>query len=176
MGLQMINHALTNGVSVIVASEGTLVVQGVAIAVAGTAVVAYGTTKVVAAGNNLSSDLDSLIRINTQTSKFESLSKASEYGIRPYNELRKMISGTGLHAHHIIEQRLVKHLGIDPSEMLSVTLTKDEHQIFTNAWRTYYPYGMDYSILTKEDLWQTAQKIYQDYPELLDASKTILFG
>ena len=63
-GLQMIHSALTNGVSIIVASEGTLVVQGVAIAVAGTAagaaVVTYGTTKVVAAGNNLSSDIVSL--------------------------------------------------------------------------------------------------------------------
>ena len=63
-GLQMIHSALTNGLSVFVASEGTLVVQGVAIAVAGTvagtAVVAYGTTKIVAASSNLGSDLDSL--------------------------------------------------------------------------------------------------------------------
>ena len=107
---------------------------------------------------------------------FGNLSKAKEYGIMGYNALRKLLKGTDLQAHHIIEQRLVKHLGIDVNNMLSVAVTATEHQGFTNAWRSIFPYGMDYSDVTIDMLWDAAQKIYKDYPDLLDAAKTILFG
>ena len=104
------------------------------------------------------------------------LSKASEYGIMGYNALKKLLKGTGLQAHHIIEKRLVKHLGIDVNNMLSVAVTATEHRQFTNAWRNLFSYGMDYSTVTVDMLWDAAQIIYKDYPELLEASKEILFG
>jgi hypothetical protein len=107
---------------------------------------------------------------------FSSLSKAKDYGIMGYKALRKAIKGTGLEAHHIIEKRLVQYLGIDANNMLSVALTKWEHNIFTMAWRAAFPYGMDYSTLTVDDIWDVAQQIYKDYPELLDAAKEILYG
>lgn len=107
---------------------------------------------------------------------YGNLSRASEFGIKAYKKLRKALEGTGLHAHHIIEQRLVKHLGIDVTTMLSVAVTTSEHQVFTNAWRAIFKYGMDYSKLTVQDLWEAAQQVYKDYPELLKAAKTILFG
>ena len=107
---------------------------------------------------------------------FGDLSKAKEYGIKGYAALKKLLKGTGLHAHHIIEQRLVKHLGIDLNSMLSVAVTAAEHQKFTNKWRDLFRYGMDYSDVTIEMLWDAAQEIYKDYPEILDAAKTILFG
>lgn len=102
------------------------------------------------------------------------LSKAKKYGIKGYKALRKEIAGTGLHAHHIIEQRLVKHLGIDVDTMLSVAVTREEHQKFTNAWRKAFAHGSDYSEITIDDLWREAQKIYENYPDLLDAAKKIL--
>ena len=107
---------------------------------------------------------------------FGDLSKAREYGIMGYNALRRALKGTGLHAHHIIEQRLVKHLDIDIGNMLSVAVTPAEHQKFTNAWRAVFKYGTDYTELTTDDIWQAAQKIYADYPELLEAAEEILFG
>lgn len=104
------------------------------------------------------------------------LSRASEFGIKSYKALKKLLKGTGLEAHHIIEQRLVKHLGIDLGSILSVALTPAEHQRFTNAWRAIFKYGMDYSKLSKDDIWKAAQKVYKDYPELLKAAKKVLFG
>ena len=107
---------------------------------------------------------------------FGDLSKAGEYGIKSYRALREALKGTGLHAHHIIEQRLVRHLGIDLGSILSVAVTPTEHQKFTNAWRAVFTYGMDYTNLTIDDIWKAAQKIYKDYPELLEATRKTLFG
>ncbi len=62
-------------------------------------------------------------------------SSASEFGIKSYKSLQKLTKGTGLEAHHLIEKRFAKMLGVNPGEMVSVALTKAEHQSFTNAWR-----------------------------------------
>jgi len=107
---------------------------------------------------------------------FGDLSQGSKYGIKAYNKLRELLKGTGLQAHHIIEKRLVKHLGINADQMLSVAVTAAEHQKFTNAWRAHFKYGMDYSDLTQADIWDVAQTIYKDYPDLLDAAYKTLFG
>lgn len=84
--------------------------------------------------------------------------------------------GTGLDAHHIIEQRLVKHLGFNTDEMLAVAVTKSEHQAFTNAWRNLIGHGYNYSELTLDDLWEYAQIVYENYPELKEAAYKTLFG
>lgn len=107
---------------------------------------------------------------------FGGLSRAGEFGIKAYNDLRKLTKGTGLQAHHIIEQRLVKHLGINVNSMLSVAVTPAEHQKFTNLWREAFKYGTDYHSITREVLWEEAQRIYKNYPDLLDAAEKILFG
>lgn len=60
--------------------------------------------------------------------------------------------------------------------MSSVAVTKDEHQIFTNAWRQVIPYGTDYSSLTKKQIWDAAQEIYKDSPELLNAAKKQIYN
>jgi hypothetical protein len=103
-------------------------------------------------------------------------SRASEFGIRSYNNLRGMTRGTGLHAHHIIEQRFAARLGLDVGQMQSVALTPGEHQIFTNAWRSQIGLGTDYMLLTVDDIWSAAQQVYADYPELLEAARQTLFG
>ena len=103
------------------------------------------------------------------------LSKAQQYGVKSYNVLKKTLKGTGLDAHHVVEQRLVKHLNIDVKTMLSVAVTKAEHQRFTNAWRKAFQYGMNYNALKPEDIWNAAQKIYKDYPKILEATHKTLF-
>ena len=80
-----------------------------------------------------------LNRIGSRSNAFGDLSQAAEYGIKPYNQLRKMLYGTDLHAHHLIEIRLAPRLGQSASqtrEWLSIALTPAEHQGFTNSWRS----------------------------------------
>ncbi len=106
-----------------------------------------------------------------------SLEYARQYGIQSYDELRTVLSGTGLQAHHIIEQRFAQTLGLKVSGMASVAVSPAEHQIFTNAWRTLIPYANSDSNsinVTKEMIWEAAKQVYADYPALLDAAKATL--
>ncbi|MCX7683007.1 MAG: hypothetical protein N2508_13755 [Anaerolineae bacterium] len=54
-------------------------------------------------------------------------SRAAEFGIRSYNELAKLTAHTGLHAHHLIEQRFAKGLGLKVGKIPSIALTPEEH-------------------------------------------------
>jgi RHS repeat-associated protein len=97
------------------------------------------------------------------------LSRAAEFGIRPYNELRKLIAGKGLNAHHLIEGRFAKVMGEKASEMLSVALTKAEHLAFTKAWRAAISYGKGTANSTPASILTAARNIYRGYPEILRA-------
>jgi len=101
---------------------------------------------------------------------FGNLSKAGEYGIKPYSEMTKTLKGSGLQAHHIVEQRF----GLSITD--SVAVTASEHQVFTNSWRSLIPYGTDYSTLTNAQIWSAAQTVYTGYPAILDALQKALFG
>ena len=105
------------------------------------------------------------------------LTNAGKYGIKSYSLLRQLLKGTGLHAHHIVEKRLVQYMGINMEDMLSVAVTAAEHQRFTNAWRKIFPYGTtNYSTLRRIDIWEAAQNIYTNYPDILEVAERILFG
>ena len=99
---------------------------------------------------------------------FGNLSRAAEFGLNTYYQMRQLIQGTGLQAHHIIEQRFGLSINI------SVAVTPAEHQIFTNAWRALVPYGSDYAVLTLEQIWNFAQQVYQNYPAILEAIRQAL--
>lgn len=108
-------------------------------------------------------------------------SRATEFGIRSYNELMRLTAGTGLQAHHLIEKRFAERLGLDPGRIPSIALTLEEHRMFTNAWRQAIGYIGDRNPTTTanatlQDIWLAAQRIYADYPELLEAVRQILFG
>ncbi len=119
-------------------------------------------------------NLDDLTRGFSKS--YGDLSKATKYGIESYSSLSKQLKGTGLQAHHIVEKRLAPILGIkDSNSMLSVVVTKSEHQKFTNEWRKYIPYGTDYRAYTKGQIWEIAQIIYKDYPALLKAAKNTIY-
>ena len=90
-----------------------------------------------------------------------------------------MTRGTGLHAHHLIEERFAKGLGLNAGKIPSVALTPQEHQAFTNAWRNAIGYDNMKSVLTTssatlDDVWRAAQSVYRQYPELLDAVRQLL--
>lgn len=107
--------------------------------------------------------------IKTELGQF---TKAGEYGIKEYSALKSLTKGTGLEAHHLIEQRLAKRLGVDPKKMASIALTPAEHNIFTQAWKKVIGYkGMKTAIrtdtATKEQIAAAAKIVYKDYPEIL---------
>jgi RHS repeat-associated protein len=112
------------------------------------------------------------------------LSRASEFGIQPYNQLRQAITRTGLQAHHIIEQRLARALGQTPSatrQWLSVAVTPEEHRAFTNLWRQSIGYinsgqAINTGSATPAQIWAFAQTIYAEHPALLEASRITIFG
>ncbi|MEM4204847.1 MAG: hypothetical protein QXS54_12335 [Candidatus Methanomethylicaceae archaeon] len=87
----------------------------------------------------------------------------------------------GLEVHHLIEKRFVPGLGLDPDSIPSIVLTKEQHQVFTNAWRKAIGYIGDRGPVTTanatpQDIWIAAQRIYADHPELLAAVRQALFG
>ena len=92
-----------------------------------------------------------------------------------------MTRGTGLRAHHIIEQRFARILSMDPGQMQGVALTQEEHQVFTRMWSSYIGHdnwrvAITTSTATIEDIWFAAQQIYANHPELLEAARQTIFG
>jgi RHS repeat-associated protein len=112
------------------------------------------------------------------------LSHAAEYGIQQGAQLKNAVSGTGLQVHHLIEQRFAPALGQSTAharQWLSAAVTPQEHQVFTNAWRSAIGYSNQAMEWTTNNvnptvIWEKAQGIYADYPALLDAAKKTIFG
>ncbi len=90
-----------------------------------------------------------------------------QYNIDTYNNIRKTTRGTDLEAHHILEKRFARVFDItNTNEMLSVGLTKAEHRVITNSWRTLLPYG---SVYTDEQIIDAAYQVYKSYPAFYQA-------
>jgi hypothetical protein len=102
-------------------------------------------------------------------SAFGNLSRAAEFGIKPYGELRSILQGSGLRAHHLIEQRFASLMGQDARKMLAIVVTPAEHQAFTNAWRLVIPYGQGTANATRQQVLDAARQIYSRAPEILKA-------
>ncbi len=100
---------------------------------------------------------------------FGALSRAAEFGIKPYGELRSILPGAGLRAHHLIEQRFASLMGQDARKMLAIAVTPAEHQAFTNAWRQIIPYGQGTASATRQQVLDAARQIYSRVPEVLKA-------
>ena len=154
----------------------------VAAAKAATTTTAAVTTTYNATGGDPSDELKTVS--NAATNLFGNLSKAGEYLIKPYNQLRNTLSNTGLQAHHIIEQRLAPALNQTVNQARSwssVAVTPEEYQIFTNAWRSAIGYSnqtmeLTTTNVTPQQIWAQAQIIYANYPALLDAARIQIFG
>jgi hypothetical protein len=80
-----------------------------------------------------------------------------------------VLRGTGLQAHHLIEQRFVRVMG-PPGNMASVAVTRAEHQIFTNLRRRAIPCGPEGTgLATRGQVEAVAREIYANYPAILEA-------
>ena len=106
----------------------------------------------------------SIAEMSASKVPLSSFQHASQYGFGTYNNLRGMTKGMGVQVHHLIEKRFAKVLGVNQGDMLSIVLTKGEHQVFTNAWRKAIPYGTK---ANKQQIMREARYIYKDYPEIL---------
>ena len=104
-----------------------------------------------------------------------SMTKTDIYdgSIDTYKNLKKIAKGTGNEVHHIVEKRFLKgnDFGVTARNMESVILDKDTHRVFTNAWREALPYGDTY---TPQQIYDAAQKVYKDYPSLLESVRRTL--
>jgi len=101
---------------------------------------------------------------------FGKLSRAAEFGVKPYNQLIKAIKGTNLQGHHVLEQRFGPYIKNDPRMNLTVAVTDAEHQLFTNRWRNEIAYGeAGTQQVTAEKMNAAARKVYKDYPAILNA-------
>jgi hypothetical protein len=54
--------------------------------------------------------------------------------------------------------------------MDAVTVTKAEHEVFTNAWRAHIPYGRGTVEATRAQIRAAAQEIYKNHPALLQSA------
>jgi len=99
----------------------------------------------------------------------QGLASAGSYGIKSYGELSAELRGTGLEAHHLIEQRFAALFGQSPRAMESIALTPAEHQVFTNLWRQMIPYGPGTQAATQQQVLDAARIIYANYPAILSA-------
>jgi len=103
-------------------------------------------------------------------SGFGDLSKAEDYGVQSYDDLKLAKQGTDLQAHHLFEKRFAGILEQDPGEMSSIAVTNSEHQVFTNAWRREIPCGpLGTGMATVQSVTNAARRIYADYPAILSA-------
>ena len=122
--------------------------------------------------------------VQTSTLLARHFERAAEFGIRSADELKQAVgNGSGLHVHHIVEQRFARIIGVaDESSMLSVVLKPEEHAWFTAKWReeiglsSWTSRRLRTDNASRDDIWRAAQKIYQDYPELLEAARRTIFG
>lgn len=161
---------------------GTAVCTGAGSAVATVSADGDPTNEGIAAGNALAraacadGDCTNEVKLG-----LDSFARASEFGIKSFNQLGKLIpKGSGLERHHIVEQRFAQRLGLNSGQMPSVALTPEEHQQFTNAWRNAIGYSNSNNALntltaSKEQIWQAAQDIYAKHPELLEAARKTIF-
>jgi RHS repeat-associated protein len=101
------------------------------------------------------------------------------HGVRSYQSLKTAVSALKssgvidkaekLEVHHLIEKRFASLFQVKAGDMLAIVLRREEHAALTQAWRQAIPYGQRAATITREEVIETAQRIYANYPELLKA-------
>jgi RHS repeat-associated protein len=115
-----------------------------------------------------------LFKLKRGVGAFKLLTHASEFGIDTYRALKKL-SPLGTEVHHLIEKRFASLFGQSEKDMLSIVVTQTEHDAFTKAWQQEIGYnGWKVADITtgtavKSDVEAAAQRIYKNYPEILNA-------
>lgn len=126
------------------------------------------------------------LKVVNSLSKFK---HAQKFGFKTYAEHVKFFSDLkisrtklGVEVHHLIEKRFAANsaisnwLGSNANNWKSIVLTKEEHAIFTKAWRKSIGYsgevgtsGFSTSNVPLSVLKNEAKEIYKNYPDILRA-------
>lgn len=103
-------------------------------------------------------------------SKISDFSKGKKYITGAYRGLKKVFKGKkGIEIHHLVEKRFSKLFKkVKTDDFLSVPLSKELHSTITNRWRNCFPYGTNYSKITKTQMRNAIKKVYKDMPQLLN--------
>ena len=163
---------LANGLSVAAATTAAVTTGGVVETVnaaCGGDMCASEEQDIVSAGSETLPAIESQVQTVAQDA-YGGLTKATQYGIDTYNNLKNVVSDTGVQVHHLIEQRFKSLVGYSQGKFASVVVTPEEHQIFTNAWRVAIGYGQGTINATVNDLINAVSNVYKDYPALKDAA------
>ena len=96
-----------------------------------------------------------------------------------YKDLKKITKeyNHAIEAHHLVPQTLNEILDIDPLDFASVVVDRETHKGLTKKWNAVLDdiknaskNGGDVKIIILEN----AEKIYKDYPEMLEVTKNWL--
>ena len=60
-------------------------------------------------------------------------------------------------------------MGQKERSMVSIVLTKAEHNVFTDKWRKAIPHDGNSEYVPRKKVMSTAREIYRHYPEILKA-------
>ncbi len=90
-----------------------------------------------------------------------------------YSSLTKQYKGTGMEAHHIIEQRLAKPYNVNTNKMPSIAIDKFVHRKYTNEWRKQIAYGS--GKVLKWKIYKASKVVYKGNRILRYASIVSLF-
>ena len=121
-------------------------------------------------GNRVYTCQDALDTLSALT-PFERLQFHRE-GIQREGDLREAIDCTSSGAcqvHHLVERRFDDLFELPTDQWLTMALTSDEHQVFTNSWRAQIPLSEGTRNATRNDVIAAANVVYADYPEILTA-------
>jgi len=93
--------------------------------------------------------------------------------IGAYSKLAQLTKGSKglIQAHHIVEARHLKVLGLSTTEAPAVILSNTKHVEITNTLRSLLPYGGTY---TKAEIMAAYRQAYSAYPEWIKAAATYL--
>lgn len=89
----------------------------------------------------------------------------------PYKALKKLSQNTGLEAHHLIEKRFAKKLGINENDILSIAIDPDTHKKITKAFRDEIDYGgvsakkgrRNTQSASVQEVWDATVKVYKKF-------------
>lgn len=72
-------------------------------------------------------------------------------------------------AHHIIEQRVLKNLGLDVDKAPAIILSKGQHEYITGRLRDIFKHRTDFSKLSKAEIIAGYKEAYKSYPQAVKA-------
>jgi hypothetical protein len=92
----------------------------------------------------------------------------------PHRLLAKLVPpNSGLHKHHLVEVWFADKLKVAPGDIPAIALTPAEHAKYTSRWfEQIARRNMEEPIRTDnatiDNIWEAAQYVYRDAPELLE--------